>query len=76
MLVGFGCGMDYQVQCFSLLVFFGVPVWRLVYSITRLGFSPTLYSVDPMLRELKRHEDVLSWQPVIPPKRFDIFPPV
>ena len=24
----------------------------------------------------KCHEDVLSWQPMIPPKRFDIFPPV
>ena len=37
------------------------------------------YTVDQMLRPLgnlfKCHEDVLSLQPMIPPKRFDIFFP-
>ena len=38
------------------------------------------YTVDPMLlpsgNPFKCHEDVLSLQPMILPKRFDIFPPV
>ena len=33
--------------------------------------------IDPMLllsgNPIKRHEEVLSLQPVLPPKRFDIF---
>ena len=37
-------------------------------------------SVDPMLfasgNQLKCHEEVLYLQPLIPPKRFDIFPPI
>ena len=39
----------------------------------------TIYTVDPMLIPLgnpfKCHEEVLYLQPIIPPKRFDIFPP-
>ena len=61
--------------------FVGVPVWRLikVYSIT-VGFSPTLYCVDlimllPSGNPFKCHEEVLYFQLLIPPKRFDIFPP-
>ena len=41
--------------------------------------SPRLNTVDPMLlpsgNPFKCHEEVLSSQPMIPPKRFDIFPP-
>ena len=41
--------------------------------------SPRHFTVDPMLSAsgnlFKCHEEVLSLQPVIPPKRFDIFPP-
>ena len=37
------------------------------------------YTADPMLPPsgipFKCHEEVLSLQPMIPPKRFDIFPP-
>ena len=45
------------------------------------GFSPTLYTVDPMLllsgNPFKCHEEVFVFlQPMIPPKRFDIFPPL
>ena len=44
-----------------------------------MGFSPTLDTVDPMLlpseNPIKCHEEVLSLRPMIPPKRFDIFPP-
>ena len=43
------------------------------------GFSPRHYTVDPMLlpsrNPIKCHEEVLYLQPLIPPKRFDIFFP-
>ena len=49
-----------------------------MYSIT-MGFS-RLYSVDPMLfpsgNPFKCHKEVLYLQPLIPPKRFDISPPL
>ena len=49
---------------------------RVQYNV---GFSPTLYTVDPMLfpseNPFKCHEEVLYLQPVIPPKRFGIFSP-
>ena len=49
-------------------------------NIRTVGFSPTFnHTADPILLPLgnpiKFHEEVLSWQPTIPPKRFDIFPP-
>ena len=38
------------------------------------------YTVDPMLSAsgnlFKCHEEILYLQPLIPPKRFDIFPPI
>ena len=46
------------------------------------GFLPDIVlTVDPMLlpsgrrNPSKCHEEVLSLQPMIPPKHFDIFPP-
>ena len=44
------------------------------------GFLPDIITVDPMLlpssgNPFKCHEEILSMQPMIPPKRFDIFPP-
>ena len=49
-----------------------------MYSITVA--SPQHYIVDPMLSAsgnlFKCHEEVLYLQPLIPPKRFDIFPPI
>ena len=42
--------------------------------------SPRHYTVDPMLSAsgnlFKCHEEVLYLQPLIPPKRFDIFSPI
>ena len=42
--------------------------------------SPRYYTIDPMLlpsgNPFKYHEEVLSLQPMIPPKRFDIFFPL
>ena len=44
------------------------------------GFLPGYYTVDPMLlpsgNPFKCHEEVLYLQPIIPPKRFDISPPL
>ena len=44
------------------------------------GLLPDIYTVDPMLSAsgnlFKCHEEVLSLQPLIPPKRFDIFSPI
>ena len=41
--------------------------------------SPRHYTVDPMLlpsgNPFKCHEEFFVLQPMIPPKRFDIFPP-
>ena len=34
-----------------------------------------LYTYIPSANPFKCHEEVLSLQPMIPPKRFDIFPP-
>ena len=63
-------------------LFFWCPCMAInvnVYSIS-VGFSPTLYCVDPMLSAsgnlFKCHEEVLYLQPLIPPKRYDIFPPI
>ena len=42
--------------------------------------SPRHYTVDPMLSAsgnlFKCHEEILYLQPLIPPKRFDIFSPI
>ena len=43
------------------------------------GLLPQHYTVDPVLfpsgNSFKCHEEVSYLQPLIPPKRFDIFPP-
>ena len=44
------------------------------------GFLPDMIdTVDAMLlpsgNPFKCHEEVLAWQPIFPPKRFDIFSP-
>ena len=44
------------------------------------GLLPYIYTVAPILlpseNPFQCHEEVLSLQPIIPPKRFDIFPPL
>ena len=44
------------------------------------GLLPDIHAVDPMLSAsgnlFKCHEEVLYLQPLVPPKRFDIFPPI
>ena len=48
-----------------------------MYSITE-GFSPTLYWVDAMLlpsgNPVEFHKEILSLQPMFPPKPLDIVP--
>ena len=43
------------------------------------GLLPDIYTVDPKLlpsgNPFKCHEEVLILQPMMPPRRFDIFPP-
>ena len=63
---------DDVLQCFCFRCFSGVPAWRL------MGFSPILCcwpNVTTIGNPFKCHEEVLYLQPMIPPKRFDIFPP-
>ena len=48
-----------------------------VYSIT-VGFSPDIILLTqllPLVNPFKCHEEALYLQPMIPPKRFDIFLP-
>ena len=63
-------------------LFFWCPCMAINVSVQYNWASPRHYTVDPMLKLIpsgnpfKWHEDILSLQPMIPPKRFDISPPV
>ena len=64
------------------LFFVWCPCMAINASIQYNGDSPRHYNVDPMLLSMlhtinpfKRHEEVLSLQSIIPPKRFDISSP-
>ena len=67
------------IYCFS-----GVSEWRLMINVNvkhnERRASPRHYTVDPMLfpsgNPFKCHEEVLYLQPLIPPKRFDMSPPL
>ena len=54
--------------------------WQPIRWSVRNNNSPRYYAVDPMLRPsgnpFKCHEEVLHLQPMIPPKRFDLFSPL
>ena len=66
----------------SVKVFFGCPCMA-INNVVNVqyngGLLPDTYTVDPMLlpsgNPFKFHEEVLSLQPMIPSKRFDIPPP-
>ena len=62
------------------LMFFWCPFMEINANVQyNGGASPRHYTVDPMLfpsgNPFKCHEEVLYLQPLIPPKRFDIFFP-
>ena len=69
-----------MVQCFCLLILFWCPCTVINVSVQYNGglLADIILAVDPMLlpsgNPFKCHEDVLSLQPMIPSKRFDIFP--
>ena len=71
--------MVYYIVSGVLLMFFWCPCIAINVSIQyNGGLLPDIYT-DPMLflsgNPLKCHEEVLYLQPLIPPKRFVIFPP-
>ena len=65
--------MVYYIVSGLFLMFFWCPCMA-------INVSPRHYTVDPMLSAsgnlFKCHEEVLYLQPLIPPKRFDIFSPM
>ena len=58
---------------------FSTSICDLQTPLCEIIVSPRHYTVDPMLSAsgnlFKYHEEVLYLQPLIPPKRFDIFSP-
>ena len=72
--------MHYKMLLF--VKFFWCPCMAINVSVQYNGglLLDIILSVDPMLlpssgNPFKCHEGVLFLQPMIPPKRFDIFPP-
>ena len=78
-MVGFGCGMDYSVLVCSS--FFFVSLHAGDQCTVRVQYYGGLLPDIILLTQcygntFECHGDVLSLQPMILPKRFDIFPPV
>ena len=72
--------MVYYIVSVLFLLFFWCPCMAINVSVQyNGGLLPDIILVDPMLfpsgNPFKCHEEVLYLQPLIPPKRFDIFPP-
>ena len=76
------CLMVYYSVSVLFLLFFWCPCMAINVSVQNNGgLLPDIhYTVDPMLlpsgNPFKCHEEVLYLQPMIPPKRFDIFSPL
>ena len=70
--------MVYYIVSGLLLMFFWCPCMAINVSVQYNGGQH--YTVDPMLfpsgNPFKCHEEVLYLQPLIQPKRFDIFSPL
>ena len=72
---------DGVLHCLLFLMFFWCPYIAINVNVQyNGGFLPDIIlTVDPMLSAsgnlFKCHEEVLYLQPLIPPKRFDIFSP-
>ena len=71
---------DGVLHCLLFLMFFWCPYMAINVNVQyNGGFLPDNYTVDPMLSAsgnlFKCHEEVLYLQPLISPKRFDIFSP-
>ena len=75
--------MVYYIVSGLFLMFFWCPCMAINVNAVQYNerwASPRHHTVDPMLSAsgnlFKCHEEVLYLQPLIPPKRFDIFPPI
>ena len=77
---------DGVLHCLLFLMFFWCPYMAINVNVQYYGgFLPdrgcvfAAFQVDPMLSAsgnlFKCHGEVVYLQPLIPPKRFDIFPP-
>ena len=68
---------DDVLHCFGFV--FPFRLVSLHVEVYTVGFSPRHYIVAPMLfpsgNPSRYHEEVSSLQSMIPPKRFDTFPP-
>ena len=73
--------LDDVIHCSVFLFFFVWCPCMAIKASVQYKIWPSLrhYIVDPMLLPLKNpfkcHKEVLYLHPMIPPKRFDIFPP-
>ena len=74
--------MVYYIVSGLLLMFFWCPCMAINVNVQYNGglLPDIILSVDPMLsasgNSFKCHEEILYLQPLIPPKRFDIFSPL
>ena len=67
-------------RLFLFLMFFWCPYMAINVNVQYNGGFLPAYTVDPIMLSasgnlFKCHEEVLYLQPLIPPKRFDIFSP-
>ena len=73
--------MVYYIVSGLFLMFFWCPCMAINVNVEYDGgLLPDIILLTPMLSAsgnlFKCHEEVLYMQPLIPPKRFDIFPPI
>ena len=74
------CVMVYYVVSVLFLMFFWCPCMAINVNVQYNGGLPDILLLTqsmlfPSGNPFKCHEEVLYLQPLIPPKRFDIFPP-
>ena len=75
------CVMVYYIVSGLFLMFFWCPCMAINVNVQyNGGLLLDIIPVDPLLSAsgnlFERHEEVLYLQPLIPPKRFDIFSPI
>ena len=74
--------MVYYIVSGLFLMFFWCPCMAINVNVQYIGglLPDIMLLIDPMLSAsgnlFECHEEVLYLQPLIPPKRFDIFPPI
>ena len=67
---------DGVLHCLLFLMFFWCPYMAINVNVQyNGGFLPDIILLTQCYLHRGSHEEVLYLQPLIPPKRFDIFPP-